>query len=137
MGGGGVNTAPARVTVARNIRRLRQAAGWTQDEACERLAKHGHTWTRKAWSLAERSADDAHRARAFTADEVAALAAVFEVSPGDLFDAPVTFAPAANRRGDELWLTAGGTVECVGADDAPGGDWVRLYRPARQNGPSS
>lgn len=72
-------------TIARNIRALREAGGLTQAEACRALAFEGVQWSPAVWSSAERSVST-ERVRAFTADEVAALARVFRVSVGVLFD---------------------------------------------------
>lgn len=74
--------------IAANVRSLRRAAGWQQQEAAARLAQAGGpTWTVAAWSAMERSAVT-DRVRAFTADEIEALADLFGVAVGDLFGDP-------------------------------------------------
>ncbi len=120
-------TEPARVIVARNIRRLRQTAGWSQEEARNRLAQHGILWTKQVWSIAETSADGG-KVRVFTADEIMALAAVFGVTPDTLFGLPDTpavgFAPAVDSSGTALWLTAGRDI--VRSSEGRDG-WRRLH----------
>lgn len=74
-------------TVARNLRRARQMRGWTQQQAAERLEPHlGKRWSKVSFSAAERSVAG-RRVKHFTAEEVAAFAAAFEVPIGFFFDA--------------------------------------------------
>ena len=73
--------AMAKVTtnqlVGYNLRKARERAGLTQDEAAEALAPYlGVTWSRATFSAAERSVTGS-RVRQFTADEVAAFARGF------------------------------------------------------------
>jgi hypothetical protein len=80
--------ADVRRTIASNIRRLRKARGWSQEEAERRLAAHGLAWSNVVWCAAEKSADRDDRIRSFTAEEIVALASLFEVTPNELFGTP-------------------------------------------------
>lgn len=71
-------------TVSRNVRRLRRARGWTQEEAGQSFgAVYGETWSNAVWSASEQT--DGRRQRAWTADQLAAVAELFGVTVGDLF----------------------------------------------------
>lgn len=73
--------------ISRNVRRLRRAKGWTQAEAAERMAAlTGFRTSTASWSAGER-APETNRAKSWSANEVAALAELFEVPVGDLFEA--------------------------------------------------
>ena len=66
----------ARETVSRNVRRLRQARGWTQAQLADAI---GLGWSEDTTGQAE------HGRRAWTADEIAAVARALGVAPGRLF----------------------------------------------------
>lgn len=71
--------------VSRNVRRLRRAKGWQQDEAASRMtALTGVKWTNGTWGSAER-APETGRTKSWTANEIAALAELFGVAIGELF----------------------------------------------------
>lgn len=92
----GENVEPAWRTVARNVRRLRLEAGWTQTQAATRLRNISNgeiNWSKASWSAMERSTrkdkyDPKHRS--FTADELQALAVLF-LTPIDEFFVPCGF----------------------------------------------
>lgn len=70
--------------VSRNISRLRRQAGWTQKEACTRLAAiTGSRWSDVTWSQAEQVGGSC-RQRAWNAGELSAMAALFRVTVGEL-----------------------------------------------------
>lgn len=76
----------AAETISRNVRRLRRARGWTQEEAGQRFAAiTGQPQSKASWSAAERSPETG-RSKSWTANEIAALAELFDVGVGDLFD---------------------------------------------------
>jgi transcriptional regulator with XRE-family HTH domain len=69
-------------TVSRNVRVLRIARGWTQEEAGRRLGElTGTDWSKAVWSAAERQT----RPREWTATEIVHLSRLFAVPLGDLF----------------------------------------------------
>jgi transcriptional regulator with XRE-family HTH domain len=75
----------AAQTVSRNVRRLRRARGWMQAEAAQRFAEIlGVPQSTASWSAGEQS--NKPRQRAWMANELAALAELFGVAIGDLFD---------------------------------------------------
>jgi transcriptional regulator with XRE-family HTH domain len=75
----------AAQTVSRNVRRLRRARGWMQAEAARKFAAIlGAPQSVASWSAGEQ--DDKPRQRSWTANELAALAELFEVAIGDLFN---------------------------------------------------
>lgn len=68
----------ANQLVAYNMTRARRARGWTQQEVAERLEKYtGRSWSKASISAAERSWQGG-RARKFDADEMLALAIIFD-----------------------------------------------------------
>ncbi len=70
--------------VAYNLRLARRMKGWTQEEAARRLEPFlGARWSAASYSATERSPERPDRIRNFTADELVAFAACF--------DLPVTF----------------------------------------------
>lgn len=73
--------------ISRNVRRLRRARHWTQEEAAERFSRifGGSPVSKVTWSAGER-APETNRPKSWTANEVAALAVLFGVPVGDLFD---------------------------------------------------
>jgi transcriptional regulator with XRE-family HTH domain len=80
-----VRLVTANQVVAANITEQRRRRGWTQDEFAERLEKVlGERWSIAVVSAAERSVTG-KRVREFSADELVALARVFEVPIGTLF----------------------------------------------------
>ncbi|WP_181785386.1 helix-turn-helix domain-containing protein [Streptomyces phytophilus] len=77
----------AAENVSRNIRRLRLARGWRQEDAGQRLgAVLGETWSAAVWSAAEQVGKP--RQKPWTAVELVAMAALFGVTVGDLLTAP-------------------------------------------------
>lgn len=97
----GPTTRLGSQVVAANVRRLRRAASWSQDDARARLTEvtDGRLdWSRATWSAAERSVDGI-RQRAFTADEIVALAEVFGVEVGELFRGHTGTRPCPTCRG--------------------------------------
>lgn len=78
----------ARDNISKNVRRLRRARGWTQEEACTRFGNviGAPAMSKASWSAGER-APETDRPKSWTANEVAALAVLFGVSVGDLFAA--------------------------------------------------
>jgi len=87
-----------RLTLARISR------GWSQEEACERLAQFGLNWSVPVLSAAERSVTGS-RTRRFDADEIVALALCFRYPvawwycpPGpDPYGLAPTISPRAGR----------------------------------------
>jgi len=74
--------------IAANVRRLRREEGWKQAEAAEELhAMGGPLWSKASWSYMERSAEN-DRVKAFTAEEIAWLALLFDVPIAELFKEP-------------------------------------------------
>lgn len=72
----------AAENISRHVRRLREARGWTQEEAGRRLGDFtGRPWSKASWSAAEART----RPYDWPADKVAAVAALFRVPVGDLF----------------------------------------------------
>jgi hypothetical protein len=77
-----VRAGLASETVSRNVRRLRTAHGWTQEEAGQYLGQiTGSTWSKAVWSMAETQT----RPREWTATELVALTYLFDVTLADLF----------------------------------------------------
>ncbi|WP_412080769.1 helix-turn-helix transcriptional regulator [Streptomyces sp. SCL15-4] len=72
---------PAARRIGQHLKRLRQKAGISQAEAGRRIAEQRGVpaWSRQAINAAERGG------RAWTADDLVALAAAFGVTPGSLF----------------------------------------------------
>jgi transcriptional regulator with XRE-family HTH domain len=72
--------------ISRNVRRLRRARGWTQAEAAQHLSIiTGQLLSNASWSAGERAAETG-RPKSWTANEIAALAELFDVPVGDLFE---------------------------------------------------
>lgn len=83
---------PKRLTpnqvIAYNLRRARGLHGWTQAAAAERLEPYlGERWSRVVYSVAERSIAG-KRIRRFSADEIVAFAAAFELPVAFFFEPP-------------------------------------------------
>jgi hypothetical protein len=98
--------ATARLTpnqvVAHNLRRARGLREWTQDEAAERLEPFlGERWSRVVFSTAERSVSG-KRIRQFTADDVVALSAAFELPVSFFLDAPASVTVSAPGASEAL-----------------------------------
>lgn len=73
----------AALTVSQNVALLRRARGWTQEEFGMRIKPYvGAQWSRATVSAAEKGG------RAWTANEVAAVAEIFGASVGELFELP-------------------------------------------------
>jgi hypothetical protein len=82
-----IRLTPNQVT-AYNLRRARELSDWTQEEAAERLEPYlGARWSKATFSVAERSASHEDRIREFTADDIVAFAAVFDL-PIEFFFMP-------------------------------------------------
>jgi hypothetical protein len=102
----------AAETVSRNVRRLRWARGWTQEEAGQKFgAIYGEVWSNAMWSIGEQTGGQ--RQRAWTANQLVALAELFGVAVGDLLGdeprvAPVDEFVANARNLVSGWLGAAG-----------------------------
>lgn len=71
------NQLNTSAVISQNVKRLRLARGWTQEEAGRRLGElTGSPWSGAVWSTAEKQT----RHRVWTAEEVAALARMFHVT---------------------------------------------------------
>lgn len=93
--------------VAYNLRRVRARRGWTQKEAAERVSRHlSNGWSRSVYSVAEGSATG-QRVRQFDADELAALAAAFDVPVWWFFLPAPPYPPDASGE-DAAWIIGGG-----------------------------
>lgn len=82
--------------VSRNVRALRIARGWTQEEAGRRFGNlTGTPWSNAVWSAAERQS----RPRDWTAFEIAHLSLLFAVPLGDLFkpENPIPTCPTCGQ----------------------------------------
>lgn len=100
--------------ISRNVRRLRRARGWTQEEATQRFAQiAGIPAMTKAWWSAGERAPETGRPKSWTANEVATLAELFEVPVGDLFEAQ----PPCRACGDKP--PAGFTCNTCGTAGVP------------------
>ncbi len=97
------NLTPNQV-VAYNVRRARRLHNWTQEQAAERLEPYlGERWSKASFSVAERSVDHAERIRQFTADDIMALCAAFDLPVAFFFTPPprgieLIAPPAASER---------------------------------------
>lgn len=98
-----MNPEEAPRNIAYNVRRLRRARGWTQEQAAEAVhSLGGPLWSKAAWSSIERSAET-DRVRAFTAEEIVYFAETFEVPIAELFAPPPVPCPHCNGTG---WVEA-------------------------------
>ena len=70
--------------VAASIRAARRSRGWSQGDLAERMQSAGVNWTRVIAGAAEAGT------RNITVDELAALAVVFETTPGYFLAPPAT-----------------------------------------------
>lgn len=112
-------TLPAiEQAVADNIRRFREAAGWSQAEAAERLVKAGYDLGEMAvWSIEKRR-------RRIRVEDLFAFADVFGSTPQHLLEAEAD--PEVLSAQHEVRFE-GGVTETVGADTVDWGkDWVRF-----------
>ncbi|MFE9286632.1 helix-turn-helix transcriptional regulator [Streptomyces olivaceus] len=83
-------------TVSRNVRALRIARGWTQEEAGRYFGElTGAPWSNAVWSAAERQS----RPRDWTAFEIVHLSRLFGVPLGDLFqpESPIPTCPTCGQ----------------------------------------
>ena len=107
--------------VAYNLRRARNLHGWTQDEAAAALEPYlGVRWSRVVFSSAERSTAG-ERIRQFSADELVAFAAAFELPisffflpPNDLEQVALRDAPEALASEDMLELATAQLEPAIG-----------------------
>jgi hypothetical protein len=96
--------------VAYNLSRARRLHGWTQEAAAEHLEPFlGERWSRIVFSAAERSVTG-KRIRQFTADEITAFAAAFEL-PIPFFFMPPRNADEISNRDAAMGLTADAIAE--------------------------
>lgn len=71
--------------ISRNVRRMRLARGWTQAETARRFSEiTGQPQSVASWSAGEQVGKA--RQRQWLANDVAALALLFDVPVGDLFE---------------------------------------------------
>ncbi|WP_327335924.1 helix-turn-helix transcriptional regulator [Streptomyces sp. NBC_01324] len=83
-------------TVSRNVRALRIARGWTQEEAGRRFGELvGAPWSNAVWSAAERQT----RPRDWSATEIALLSRLFACQIGALFqpESPIPTCPTCGQ----------------------------------------
>lgn len=106
--------------VAGNIRRFREAAGWSQAETSERAIKAGYDLGEMAvWSI------EKHRRR-IRVEDLFAFADVFGSTPQRLLESEA--APEATCSQYEVRFD-GGVTESIAADSVDWGkDWVRFLR---------
>ena len=95
------NLTPNQI-VAFNLRRARRLHGWRQDKAAEQLAPFlGKHWSNASFSAAEKSVEHPERIKVFSADEIVAFAAAFELPVAYFFEPPADVqaiaAPGATR----------------------------------------
>jgi transcriptional regulator with XRE-family HTH domain len=96
----------ANQLVALNLVATRKQKGWRQAEAAAALEPYlGTRWSKASYSAAERSSVNPQRIRQFTADELLAFAAAFDV-PVQFF-----FRPPRELGTTEVRVTAGSGVE--------------------------
>jgi transcriptional regulator with XRE-family HTH domain len=96
--------------VAYNLRRARELHGWTQEEAAERLEPFlGERWSRVVFSAAERSVAS-NRVRQFSASQLVALAAGFDL-PVAFFLMPPHTVTSIAARGAKQSLTSEELIE--------------------------
>jgi transcriptional regulator with XRE-family HTH domain len=92
----------ANQRVAARLREARKLRGWTQEEAAAQLEPHlGERWSVAVFSAAERSVAG-KRVRQFTADDIAAFAAAFDLPPGWFVSERAVSAEAERVPRDEL-----------------------------------
>lgn len=88
--------------VSLSLAHLRREKGWSQSEACEQLAAYlGTTWSKATYSAAERSSERPDRIRQFSADDLVAFSAAFDVPILSLL------LPPLHDQDKEIFITAG------------------------------
>lgn len=101
----------ANQVVAANLGIARASKGWTQEEAARHLAPFlGEEWSKATYSAAERSAVRFDRIRQFSADDLVAFAAAFEL-PVQFF-----FIPPAWMSAPDYGVVAGDPDTCHAFD---------------------
>jgi transcriptional regulator with XRE-family HTH domain len=104
----------ANQLVAYNLRRARELRELTQEQAAERLEPLlGQLWSKATFSSAERSAEPERRAREFTADELLAFSAAFDLPLAWFFLPAETDGFQNVRCGGKKELTAGEVLDAV------------------------
>jgi hypothetical protein len=99
--------------VAFNLWRARTWLGLTQEKAAELTEPYlGERWSKRSWSAAERSMDG-KRIKVFSADEIVAFAAAFDLPLSFFFAVPAETATVAARDADK-GLTPHELVEASG-----------------------
>lgn len=104
-----VYVATVSEVIGRNVRARREQRGWTQTDLGQRMGDYlGGEWTRQQVFTAEKGV------RVFTAAEVAALAHMLGVLPGQLFEpqpsedgGPLAVSTADGKSISAAWLTTG------------------------------
>jgi len=103
--------------VAHNLKRARESRGLTQEQAADLLEPWlDERWSPASFSAAERSALPEKRSREFTADDVAAFAAAFELPLVYFLTPPADVDVAVDR------------IE-IGRQHLTLGQWVTLLLP--------
>lgn len=111
--------------VAANVRRLRHARGWTQAEFGLRLKPYlGHSLCQAAVSALERSAAG-ERLRIFSANDLVALAQVFDVPVLCLFVPPADATISVGGPGAAVLTSSGLLGTVLGRSDNEG-EWDAL-----------
>lgn len=96
--------------VANNLRRARNLHRWTAEEAAEHLEPYlGERWSKVVWSAAERSVRG-ERIRQFSADDLVAFAAAFQL-PISFFFQPPSDVEAFAAPGAQELLSADELIE--------------------------
>jgi len=100
--------------VAANLSRARALRGWTQEDAARRLQPYlGQRWSRASFSAAERSVEHPDKQKQFSADELVALAATFEL-PVSFFLNPIPGRYLIRNRNADKRLDVGQVARMVG-----------------------
>jgi transcriptional regulator with XRE-family HTH domain len=103
--------------VAFNLHRARRLLGWTQEEAAEKLEVYlGERWSKASFSAAERSVAHPERVRQFSADELVAFAATFELPVSFFFEPAPPQTTVAVNGGRMISTALLGLLEEEGAD---------------------
>lgn len=117
------NTEPERATpheaiVAANVRRLREAAGWTQAEVAKRASAAGHDLGEMpVWGLE-------NGRRRIRVEDLFTLAEVFGTTPQCLLAPDAELAEPVRQY--EVRID-GGITETVAADDVEADEWGLLH----------